>query len=228
MTDSPTTCTGGGRTMSDIVPPPAFGPLPQVEGGFPCVLADVPSRFKSNSELKPGRNALRHYACHSMATIATLPVASVVSPDALLWFWTTGPLLAIGAHLEVMRAWGFEPTAMGFVWIKLNPNAATLFFSERDLFFGPGLTTRKNAEYVILGRRGRPERLAKDVFEIIISPRREHSRKPDETYRRIEKYSRGPRLDLFPRERRDGWIPYGDETDKFDTPAIADSKRSAA
>jgi hypothetical protein len=28
-------------------------------------------------------------------------------------------------------------------------------FSERDLFFGPGLTTRKNAEYVVLGRRGR-------------------------------------------------------------------------
>jgi len=193
-----------------------FAPLPTIAGGFPCVHADVPARFKSNSEAKPGRNALRHYACHSMATIATLPVASVVARDSYLFFWTTSPQLVIGAHLEVMRAWGFEPTAMGFVWVKLNPNAPPLWFTERDLFFGPGLTTRKNAEFVILGRRGKPERLAKDVFEIVLAPRREHSRKPNEVYRRIERYCCGPRLDLFPRERRDSWISYGDEADKFD------------
>jgi N6-adenosine-specific RNA methylase IME4 len=113
---------------------------------------------------------------------------------------------------------GFEPTAMGFVWVKLNPNAPSLWFRERDLFFGPGLTTRKNAEYVVLSRRGRPERLARDVFEVILAPRREHSRKPEEAYRRIERYCNGPRLDLFPRERRAGWVPYGDEAAKFDAP----------
>ena len=35
---------------------------------------------------------------------------------------------------------------MGFVWINLNPRAPSLWFRERDIFFGPGLTTRKNAE----------------------------------------------------------------------------------
>ena len=171
-----------------------FAPLPRVDGGFACVLADVPSRFRSNSAARPGRNALRHYPCHAMATIATLPVREVVARDALLWFWTTGPLLAIGAHLKVMRAWGFEPTAMGFVWIKLNPNAPPVQFTARDLFFGPGLTTRKNAEFVVLGRRGRPQRLAKDVFEIIVASRRESGRKPDESYHRIERYCEGPRF----------------------------------
>jgi N6-adenosine-specific RNA methylase IME4 len=157
-----------------------FAPLPVVPGGFACVSADVPSRFRSNSQARPGRNAMRHYTCHPMATIATLPVSDVVSRNALLWFWTTGPLLSAGAHIPVMRAWGFEPTAMGFVWVKLNPRASSAPFSERDLFFGPGLTTRKNAEYVVLGRRGRPERLARDVFEIIVAPRRESGRKPNE------------------------------------------------
>jgi N6-adenosine-specific RNA methylase IME4 len=209
--------------MMRLVTPPAalFAPLPIVDGGFACVIADVPSRFRSNSVAKPGRNALRHYVCHSMATIATLPVHEVVSPNALLWFWTTGPLLAIGAHIPVIRAWGFEPTAMGFVWIKLNLRASTSHFTRRDLFFGGGLTTRKNAEFVVLCRRGRPERLAKDVFEIILAARREHSRKPDEAYRRIERYCAGPRLDLFPRERRVGWIPYGDETTRFDAPSVS-------
>jgi N6-adenosine-specific RNA methylase IME4 len=201
-------------------PPGIFAPLPVVEGGFQCVVADVPSRFRSNSKAKPGRNAIRHYNCHSMPTIASLPVRNVVARNAFLWFWTTGPLIAIGAHIPVIRAWGFEPTAMGFVWVKLNPKAPSLWFGERDLFFGPGLTTRKNAEYVVLCRRGHPERLAKDVFEIIVAPRRQHSRKPAEVYRRIERYCVGPYLDMFPREHRDGWIPYGDESTKFDAPAV--------
>ena len=137
-------------------PPGIFAPLPVVEGGFQCVVADVPSRFRSNSKATPGRNAIRHYNCHSMPTIASLPVRNVVARNAFLWFWTTGPLIAIGAHIPVIRAWGFEPTAMGFVWVKLNPKAPSLWFGERDLFFGPGLTTRKNAEYVVLCRRGHP------------------------------------------------------------------------
>jgi N6-adenosine-specific RNA methylase IME4 len=196
-----------------------FTPLPTVPGGFACILADVPSRFRSNSIAKPGRNALRHYACHSMETIATLPIADVAARDALLFFWTTGPLISIGAHIPVIRAWGFEPTAMGFVWVKLNPRASTTQFTERDLFFGPGLTTRKNGEYVVLCRRGRPGRIAKDVFEIILAPRRESGRKPDEVYRRIERYCAGPRLDLFGRESRRGWTVWGDESSKFDAPA---------
>jgi N6-adenosine-specific RNA methylase IME4 len=109
-----------------------FTPLPTVPGGFACILADVPSRFRSNSIAKPGRNALRHYACHSMETIATLPIADVAARDALLFFWTTGPLISIGAHIPVIRAWGFEPTAMGFVWVKLNPRAST--HRTRSLF----------------------------------------------------------------------------------------------
>jgi N6-adenosine-specific RNA methylase IME4 len=193
-----------------------FAPLPAVEGGFACIAADVPSRFRSNSATKPNRNVIRHYACHSMETLATLPVGDVAAPNAYLFFWTTGPLIAIGAHVPVMKAWGFEPTATAFVWIKLNPRAPSLFVTERDLFFGPGLTTRKNAEYVILGRRGRPERLAADVFEIILAPRRESGRKPDEFYRRAERYCAGPRLDLFGRQSRQGWTIYGDEATKFD------------
>jgi N6-adenosine-specific RNA methylase IME4 len=188
-----------------------FAPLPTVAGGFRCVSSDVPSPFRSNSEARPGRNALRHYACHSMAAFAALPVSEIVAGDSYLFFWTTGPLIAVGAHIPVMRAWGFEPTAVAFVWVKLNLRAPSTFFAERDLFFGPGLTTRKNAEYVVLGKRGHPERLARDVFEIILAPRRESGRKSDEAYRRIERYCAGPRLDLFGRQSRLGWVIYGDE-----------------
>jgi N6-adenosine-specific RNA methylase IME4 len=190
---------------------PIFAPLPTVPGGFSCLASDVPSLFRSNSEAKPGRNARRHYKCLSMEALVTLPVADVAARDAFLWFWTTGPLFAIGAHIPVMKAWGFKPCSVAFVWQKLNPNAPTLFFSEQDFFFGPGLTTRQNAEYVVLGRRGRPKRLAADVRQLVIAPRAKHSQKPDEVYCRIERYCPGPRLELFAREHREGWRCWGDE-----------------
>jgi N6-adenosine-specific RNA methylase IME4 len=196
-----------------------FAPLPTVPGGFPCLASDVPSLFRSNSETKPGRNARRHYKCHSMATLAMLPVADVAARDAFLFFWTTGPLLAIGAHIPVKRAWGFDPTAIAFNWPKLNSNAPTLFFSERDFFFGPGLTTRRHAEYVVLGHCGKPKRLAADVRKLIIAPRGKHSEKPHEVYSRIERYCARPRLELFARKHREGWTCWSDELPRQDESA---------
>ena len=116
--------------------------------------------------------------------------------------------LVIGRHIPVMRAWGFKPTASGFVWVKIQ--------ADGSLCLGGGLTTRKNAEFCVLGKRGRSVRKAADVHEVILAPRREHSRKPDEVYRRIVKYAgECSRVDLFARESHDGFIPWGDETTKF-------------
>jgi N6-adenosine-specific RNA methylase IME4 len=164
---------------------------------------------------------MRHYDCLSLDEIASLPVREVVAENALLWLWVPGPFLAVGAHVAVMRAWRFEPTAFGFTWVKLNRNAPELFIQRNDLFMGPGLTTRKNCEFVIIGRRGCPERLAKDVHEVILSRVREHSRKPDEVYSRIERYCAGPRLELFARESRPNWTTWGNQAAKFDQPKAA-------
>ena len=112
--------------------------------------------------------------------------------NSFVFLWVTGPFLAIGAHAPIMDAWGFEPTAMAFVWAKTRANG--------ELFVGPGLTTRKSCEFVVIGKRGKPRRLAADVREAILAPVREHSRKPEEVYGRIERYCAGPRLDLFGRE----------------------------
>jgi N6-adenosine-specific RNA methylase IME4 len=53
------------------------------------------------------------------------------------------------------------------------------------------------------------------VRQLITAPRREHSRKPDETYSRIEALVDGPYLELFARNRRPGWTAWGNETEKF-------------
>jgi N6-adenosine-specific RNA methylase IME4 len=53
------------------------------------------------------------------------------------------------------------------------------------------------------------------VRKLIVSPRREHSRKPDEAYERIEALCEGPYLEMFARARRAGWDGWGDQIDGF-------------
>lgn len=186
---------------------------------FPCIHADVPSQFETWTEAGEVRSANSHYACMEDAVLARLPVLKHAAPDCHLFYWTTGPLLAVGRHIPIMRAWGFEPVAIAFVWIKtlksIHPQWVG-YIDDSIWHMGLGHTTRQNAECCVLGRRGSPVRLSKAVRQVIVAPLREHSRKPDEVYDRIETYCRGPRLDLFGRCSRLGWEVRGDEATKFD------------
>jgi N6-adenosine-specific RNA methylase IME4 len=58
--------------------------------------------------------------------------------------------------------------------------------------------------------------MAKDVRRLVIEPRREHSRKSDQIYGRIERLARGPYLELFARQARPGWDRWGDQAVLFD------------
>ena len=150
---------------------------------------------------------MRHYQCMSLDQIASLPISKCAADDAALFLWITGPLLSIAAHVPIMQAWGFKPSGMGFVWVKTN--------KAGNWWTGTGFTTRKNAEYCLIGKRGRSVRRNASVHELIVAERREHSRKPEEFYRRVEQYAAGPYLELFARQRRAGWICRGNETEKF-------------
>jgi N6-adenosine-specific RNA methylase IME4 len=194
-----------------------FGDLPR--GRYAAIVADPPWSYECFSEKGKARSADRHYATMTPAAIEQLPVGELAACHAHLFLWITGPCLVRGMHLPVMRAWGFEPSSTAFVWIKPNRKAFANggFFLDETLFAkGMGHTTRQNAEYVVLGRRGKPRRLCKDVHQLIIQPRREHSRKPDEFYARVERYCTGPYVELFSRQRRPGWTAWGDELDKFE------------
>jgi N6-adenosine-specific RNA methylase IME4 len=164
-----------------------------------------------------------HYASMPIEEIIALPVADLAHPDgAHCVLWTTGTHLELA--FDVLDAWGFKFSSMMFVWLKLKPfmrNGSllrVLRLIELDFHVGRGKTTRKNAEFALLGRRGSPPRAAGDVRELIITPLREHSRKPDESYERIMRYSPGPYVELFARNRRAGWHSWGREIDRFSQP----------
>jgi N6-adenosine-specific RNA methylase IME4 len=193
-------------------------------GAYSCILADPPWHFRARTALKTrnwtsARDAEKHYKVLGIDDIKALPVGQLASKDAHLFLWTTGPCLR--QAFDVIEAWGFRYSAIAFTWVKLKRSYQAQQFrflpsAESDLHVGLGLTTRKNTEFVLLGRRGNAHRNAKDVREVIMSPVREHSRKPDAIYPRIERYCDGPRLELFARQERPGWGDcFGDEVGKF-------------
>jgi N6-adenosine-specific RNA methylase IME4 len=165
--------------------------LPRIAGGWKTIVADPPWSFKSRTAIKSEnwgsiRHVERHYNTMSLDGIKAMPVREIAcKKECHLFLWTTAPHMP--QALEVMEAWGFKYSTIAFTWVKLRRahNAMQLRFTptiDADFHVGLGLTTRKNAEFVLLGRRGSPKRLAKDVRELIIAPVRAHSRKPDEPW----------------------------------------------
>ena len=97
--------------------------------------------------------------------------------------------------------------------------------SPDDFFIGLGYWSRANVEQCLLATRVSPPRMAKDVKRLVIAPRREHSRKPDEVFTRIERLARGPYLEMFARESRPGWDAWGDQSALFDAGSVETRNR---
>ncbi|MGH7030677.1 MAG: MT-A70 family methyltransferase [Stellaceae bacterium] len=178
---------------------------------YRVIYADPPWTFSTYSRKGKGRSAEAYYDCMSLADIKALPVADWAADDCVLLLWITDPLLQMA--FEVIRAWGFTYKTVGFYWAKLNKSAAPTVYHDASFFTGLGFWTRANPELCLLATRGHPRRRRADVRKLIVSPRREHSRKPDEAYQRIEALCGGPYLEMFARAARPGWDRWGAESD---------------
>ena len=184
------------------------------DGKFACIAADPPWRFRTWSDTNQQKSAQQHYDLMDLDAIKAMPVADVAADDCALFLWATNPM--IPQALEVMEAWGFAYKTIAFTWAKTTKRTHYSWAPKYHL--GLGYWTRANTETCFLGVRGKPKRFAKDVRQLIVSPLREHSRKPDEFYSGVERLLSGPRLELFARCGRPGWTAWGNQTDKFNEP----------
>jgi N6-adenosine-specific RNA methylase IME4 len=170
---------------------------------YRVIYADPPWTFATYSRKGKGRSAEAYYDCMSLAEIKALPVADWAADDCVLLLWTTDPLLPLA--FDVIGSWGFTCKTVGFYWAKLNKSASKPVSDDRSFFTGLGFWTRANPEICLLATRGHPRRRSANVKKLILSPRREHSRKPDEAYQRIEALCHGPYLEMFARSAQPGW-----------------------
>ena len=105
---------------------------------------------------------------------------------------------------EVIKSWGFTYKTVAFTWVKTTVN--------NKYHFGGGNWTRTNPEQCLLATKGKIKRISASVRNLCASKIREHSKKPDEIrYRITELVGTLPRIELFARQKTEGWDVWGNE-----------------
>jgi N6-adenosine-specific RNA methylase IME4 len=181
---------------------------------FGAILIDPPWSFQVYSSKGKGRSAEHHYPTLSIDSLRQLPLPNVMAEDCAVFMWATWPTLPDAMLLGA--AWGLTYKTCAFLWSKLVPkraNQATFMPIEDDCnwHLGMGYWSRANTEPCLLFTRGNPKRKSASVRQLIVAPVREHSRKPDEQYARIQQLVDGPYLEVFARNYRAGWHCWGNE-----------------
>lgn len=173
---------------------------------YNIIYADPPWTYKVWSKKGKGRSAESHYSCMAKEDIQNLPIQNICEENAVLFLWVTYPCLLEG--IELIGKWGFTYKTCAFSWVKMNKKKNTPFV-------GMGYYTRANNEICLLATKGKPlKRINRNVEQIILSPIREHSRKPDEVRQRIVNlFGDLPRVELFARNTTDGWDVWGNEVE---------------
>jgi len=172
---------------------------------YDVILADPPWAFEVwDKDTGQGRSAESHYSTMGIEELCALPIRELAADNCALFMWAVWPSL-LDYPKMVFDAWEFNYRTIGFVWVKANK-------SGFGFFTGMGYYARANTEPCLLAVRGSMPVARHDIQSLIYSPVREHSRKPDEQYAKIEKLYPGKRyLELFARRKRAGWDSWGNE-----------------
>jgi len=163
---------------------------------YPIVYADPPWQYEHS--MTDSRMIENHYPTMGLDQICAMPVSEIVTPDAVLFLWTTSPKLA--ESMRVIEAWGFNYRSC-IVWDK-----------ER---IGMGYYARQQHELLLIAARGSlpvPEPSNRPASVQRLRRGNEHSRKPDEFYELIESmYPEYEKIELFARNSRAGWSAWGNQ-----------------
>jgi len=166
------------------------------EGKYRVIYADPPWQYGGCMNPDAGMAADLQYPTMPLDEIAALPVADLAADNAVLFLWTTSPLLQ--DSFTIINAWGFQYKA-SFVWDKVKHN------------FGYYNSVRH--EFLLVCTKGSCTPDNPKLYDSVQSiERTEHSKKPEE-FRQIidDLYPSGPRIELFAREPADNWHSWGNQ-----------------
>lgn len=161
---------------------------------YDVIYADPPWRYGFSRS--KSRKIENQYPTMTVEEICALEVPA--KEDAVLYLWATAPKLR--EALRVMDAWGFEYKTHA-VWDKEK--------------IGMGYWFRGQHELLLVGTKGHfsPPRVEARSCSVFRIPRSQiHSRKPEVIRDLIMNwFPDADRLEMFARERVDGWDAWGNE-----------------
>jgi len=177
--------------------------IPFPDKKYQIIYADPPWKYgkwgKANPKSRP--NSITYdmpYPTMSVWQISRLPVELLADDNCDLYLWATQKYLPDA--FAVMSAWGFK-------------YCQTLTWGKTPRGTGQGGLFCPTTEFLILGRKGKtPQKKRIDsTWWNIKRPHNSHSTKPEFFRELIEKVSEFPRIELFAREKTEGWDVWGNE-----------------
>lgn len=142
------------------------------------------------------------YPSMTIEEIKRLNVAGIAAADAHLYMWVTNKHLP--EAFDIIKEWGFS-------------YSTTIVWAKNRMGGGLGGAYRITTEFLIFARKGKLKALCNiesswhNVKRTYENGAPKHSKKPTFFYEMIEKVSPGLKIELFAREKRDGWDSWGNE-----------------
>lgn len=159
---------------------------------YKTILLDPPWDVNQRGRL----GAEKHYDLMTLDQIRKLPVGELAEENAHCWLWVTNNTLRGG--YDILEGWGFQPKSI-FTWVKPR--------------LGLGNFLRNCTEHMFLGVKGKLPVQFKGQMNWGFFPLQDHSHKPEEVHKVIERVSPGPYLEMFARRPMPGWDIWGNEVE---------------
>ena len=178
---------------------------------YQIIYADPPWSYYNDSTAKSDCTTVKGmrrppYPVMSSKSIMDLPVKDISDGNSVLFIWTTD--YHLDRCLQVIKAWGFEYKTIGFVWAKKNNDG-------KPICFMGAYTMKSGVELCLLATKGKDaHKLVKchNVRSLVESKREQHSLKPTVVREKIVQLMGDlPRIELFARQKTDGWDCWGNE-----------------
>lgn len=176
---------------------------------YNIIYVDPPWHFSKGVYQDNGRTDREmkdQYHTETKAGIEGLYIKGISQDDAALFLWVTDSHLIDG--IDLIKKWGFKYRTIAFIWHKVTKNGKTCA--------NVGAWTMKNCEICLLGVKGNmlQHKKVNNIFQIVIEERTKHSRKPEKVRQNIELlFGDLPRIELFARNKSEGWDVWGNEVD---------------
>jgi len=167
--------------------------MTQKTNPFSTVLADPPWPERGAGKIK--RGADRHYSLMSVKDIESFLQNIPFADNCHFYMWVTNNYLYDG--LKILDNLGFRYIT-NIAWIKDRIGLGFYFRGQHELLL-----------FAVKGKTLHPKK--RNQSTVISAKRRKHSQKPEEQYTKIEAVSPGPYLEVFARNKREGWEVIGNE-----------------
>lgn len=173
---------------------------------YNVIYADPPWNYKATNptcklEKKPETCSVEYYyPTMKLVEIKALPIKSIAEKNSVLFLWATTPM--IQEAFATMAAWGFKYKTM-ITWEKTNRDCMGYWF-------------RVCTEHLLVGIRGKVKAFRCMDRTLHSEPRLGHSYKPQYFRDLISTVIDGEKIELFARQRTEGWDVLGSDLDGQD------------